>query len=160
MAKSANYNGTMVSDECFEGDYLPDTSKPISPEKDLWQSVLLTAWNDAFLASNWWLQQTEGKASNPEALRGEARRFLTSNIQPWQSDREEVCDRADVDPDMLRAAALKRLELARVEDVARREGELAALDRAFENLMAREDRMKKGEVTRAMRHLAVREANI
>ena len=131
------------ADNLFEGGYLPDTSKPRPPEQELWCAVLETAWYDAFVASNLWLVQSERKAADPEALRGEARRFLTSNIEPWREDREMVCSMAgDIDPDVVRAAAIRRLELARDEDVARREREFAALDTAFENLLARSATMK------------------
>ncbi len=38
---------------------------------------------------------------------------------------------------------------------------LAEIDRAFESLLARESNgMKRGNVTRALRHLADREANV
>ena len=44
--------------------------------------------------------------------------------------------------------------------MARRAKEFAALDKAFENLLARSGEMKNADVTRAMRHLADREANL
>ena len=83
------------------------------------------------------------------------------NHSGWKSDRDEVCVRADLDGDVVRRAAVKRMELARIEDNARREKALAVIDRSFEGLLVREAAgMKRGEVTRAMRHLADREANV
>jgi len=83
---------------------------PSSPERALWCAVILQAWTDSFTASDWHLLAGEDKTADPELIRGEARRFLTSDIDPWRSDREDVCAMADIDADMIRAAARKRLE--------------------------------------------------
>ena len=123
----------------------------------LWQAVVSRVWEDAFSPS--WI--LGARPEEWEVVRAEARRWLLINHSGWKEDRDEVCVRADLDGDVVRRAAVKRMELARIEDMARREKALAAIDRSFESLLAREAAgMKRGEVTRAMRHLAEREASL
>ena len=149
------------AESIFQGDpshYQEDNGSPANSEVNMWCAVITQAWIDAF---------TEGEAirgARPyewDTVRAEARRWLLINHSGWKRDRDDVCARAGFDGDMVRREAVKRMEMARIEDVARRETALAGIDRAFESLLAREAAgMKRGEVTRAMRHLAYREANI
>ena len=123
----------------------------------LWQAVVARCWEDAFSPS--WI--LGARPEEWEVVRAEARRWLLINHSAWREDRDEVCCRADLDGDEVRQAAVKRMELARIEDNARRETALAGIDRAFENLLAREaSGMLRGNITRALRHLADREANV
>ena len=149
----------VVSEEMLEGNHIPAPAKSISSETEMWCAVVARVWDDAFLASDVWLKNSE-RSCDPDLVRSQARRWLLLDFGTVKSDREEVCTNANINPDMVRAAAIKRMELAKVEDVARREAQLANLDAAFEALIAREVTMRKSEVTRAMSHLADREANV
>ena len=79
----------------------------------------------------------------------------------WKADREDVCVMADLDPDAVRNAAVKRLELAKAtDDEKRRAARIAEIDAAFLDLVAREDSLKPWEINRTMKHLAAREARL
>ena len=123
----------------------------------LWQAVIARVWDDAFSPS--WI--LGARPEEWEGVRAEARRWLLIDFGTWREDRDEVCCHADLDGDVVRRAAIKRMELARIEDKTRREKELAAIDRSFENLLASEAAgMRRADVSRAMRYLAEREASL
>ena len=102
--------------------------RDVSPERLLWLAVIRNAVEDACYASNWSLAASEGHGGkvgyDPEPIRSEARRWLVSDIDPWRSERELVCDLAGVDAsDVVRMARpliaeAKRHDAAR-EDAAR-----------------------------------------
>ena len=149
-----------TAESFFHGDPFHDQvngTASASPDVRMWQAVVMQAWVDAF---------TEGEAirgARPyewDVVRSEARRWLLLDHGGWKRDRDDVCDNADLDGDAVRRAAIKRMETASIEDTNRRAVALAAIDRAFESLMAREDKMRRADVTRAVRHLAIREANL
>ena len=75
----------------------------------------------------------------------------------WKADREEICGAAGLDPDTIHAAAVKRNELAQVEDLERNRRERDAIDRAMARLVERAPFMMLGRVNRAMRELSARE---
>ena len=136
--------------------------KPSSPECTLWCAVLLQAWQDAFVHSDWALIAGEDKSVGPELIRGEARRFLVSDIDPWRSDREDVCAMADIDPDMIRAAARKRLAASREAD-GEREAEaqakaIARMDTALAALLDRSSGMSDKLLDYRLGQLAEMEA--
>ena len=148
------------AEHLFHGDPFHDQEDdggPTNADVKLWQAVVARCWEDGF-AESWILGS---RPEEWEVVRAEARRWLLINHSGWKSDRDEVCVRADLDGDVVRRAAVKRMELARIEDNARREKALAAIDGSFEGLLVREAAgMKRGEVTRSLRHLAYREANV
>lgn len=148
-----------AAESLFQGDPFhgqEDNDATANCDVGLWQAVVSRVWEDAFSAS--WILGV--RPEDWETVRAEARRWLLIDHSAWKEDRDEVCCRADLDGDIVRRAAVKRMELARIEDRARREKVLAEIDRAFENLLARADTMKRGNVTRALRHLATREASV
>lgn len=132
-----------------------------SPEVRLWCAVILQAWNDSW-GSDWQLLAGEEKAADPELIRGDARRFLTSDLDPWRSDREEVCAMAGIDPDMIRAAARKRLALVRTADAEReahsQKRAIARLDVALARLLDRSDDMSDNMLEYRLGQLAEMEA--
>lgn len=129
-----------------------------SPEARLWNAVLLQAWEDSFSHSDCQLSAGEDKAADPDLIRGEARRFLCASLDPWRSDREEVCSLAGVDPNMIQAAARKRLELSREEDAEReaeaRERSIARLDDMLARLLDRSEDLHPGRLDQQLRKLA------
>ena len=146
------------AESMFEGDVFDfNSSKPATAEVTMWMAVVAQVWIDAF---------TEGEAirgARPHEwidVRAEARRWLLLDFGGWKSDRDDVCGNANLDGDAVRRAAIRRLELAHVEDEQRRTVALVEIDRAFMALVAREATMRRGEITRAMRFLAEREANL
>ncbi len=95
----------------------PPDAPPISSDRALWLAVIERAIYDAFFASDFALRNSENKLKNtefdPENLRGEARRWLVSDLEPWRTDREEVCDLADYAPDLLQEFARQKLREVR-----------------------------------------------
>jgi len=150
----AGFSDSNLPDEDDIFDF--DAAKPSSPEVRLWVAVVMRAWDDAFTDA-WILGARPHEWAD---VRAASRRWLLLNHDGWKRDRDEVCAMAGLDGDTVRQAAMKRLKTAKVEDEARRAEALAKVDRAFEELVERENKMKPGEVTRAMRHLADREANL
>lgn len=132
--------------------------RPTSPEVCLWCAVLLQAWEDAFVHSDSQLSAGEDKAADPDLIRGEARRFLCASLDPWRSDREEVCSLAGVDPDMIQKAARRRLDLSREEDAEReaaaRERAIARLDEMLSRLLDRSADLHPGRLDQQLRKLA------
>ena len=90
-----NFSGVM-SEEMLEGNHIPTTAKSISSEVEMWAAVIMTAWNDAFLASDVWLKNSD-RSCEPDLVRAEARRWLLLDFGTFKSDREEVCEMANID---------------------------------------------------------------
>ena len=137
---------------------------PSSPERALWCAVILQAWTDSFTASDWHLLAGEDKTADPDLIRGDARRFLVSEIDPWRSDREDVCAMANIDPHMIRAVARKRLEASREAD-GEREAEaqakaIARMDTALAALLDRSSGMSDKMLDYRLGQLAEMEAAI
>ena len=148
----AMISANVISDELLEGDGGNDqvTGKSASPETELWLAVIDRAWLDAFTATDETLRNIY-RTADPAVTRGEARRWLTLNFGDWREDREMVCDLASLDPDAVRATAVRRLALAKIEDIDQRVAKIEALDRTFESLVARAGTLTKRHVTRTMR---------
>ena len=91
----------------FEG-----SERALEPEQQLFLAVLLQCWEDAFEESD---ARLAGGLSAPamvdsaDEIRAEARRWLTSDLDPWREDRETVCDWVGIDPDALRDAAKAKI---------------------------------------------------
>ena len=105
-------------------------------------------------------QDNHNSNSNPNVVRAEARRWLLLDFGVWREDREIVCTAAGVDPDVVRRAAQRRNELAGVEDQERDRRERASIDMAMATLVVRSPSLNRVRVSRELRTLAMREANI
>lgn len=140
--------------------HVPDDDRPITPERRLWLSVIARCWADAFEASDWFLRASETALKrrdfDPDATRGEARRWLILDFGEWKSDRETVCDLAGVDPDLVRNAA--RRKLARVKAGEKPAAEVVSLDSMFTRLLESETTMDPDELDTALAELAALEA--
>ena len=149
------------ADDFLQGTVFPEDADPSSSgEVRLYQAVLARVWSDAFILADVSIQATD-RPCDPSIVRAEARRWLTLDFGEWKADRADVCVMADLDPDAVRNAAVKRLELAKAtDDVERRAARIAEIDAAFLDLVAREDNMKPWEVNRTMKSLAAREARL
>lgn len=150
-------------DELPVEDYAPNPeAKPASPETDLWCAVIHQAWEDAFIASDWVITAGEPKTVDPEIIRGDARRFLTADIDPWRSDREDVCARAGIEPDFIQTAARKRLEAARDADSAREDmvhaKTIARMDKALAALLGRSETLSDRQMDSQLKRWADIEA--
>ena len=145
----------------FNGTYIPAEGPHIIAETSLWAAVVSRAWSDAFLASDIWLYNSQ-RGCDPSTVRAEARRWLILDFGDWRDDREAVCLAADLSPDMIRDGALRRIDLARIEDKARREKQQSKLDQAFEELLQMEERgdLTKNQMSLRLRGLAIRETQI
>ena len=157
MARSANYNGTLIGDDVFEGDVHDLDNRPAaSPEVELWLAVVSRIWEDAFVSSNVSIRNTD-RHCDPDMIRAEARRWLLLNHGDWRRDREEICARAGVCPDAIHSAAVRRNKLAKAEDTERNRRERVSVDMAMARLVERAPFMMLGRVNRAMRELSARE---
>lgn len=159
MAKNVNFScgGFSDSDLADAGDILDaEPDGPLRPEFELFLAVIWRAWEDAFVATNQTLKNSD-RHCQPDMIRAEARRWLTLNFGEWREDREDICDRAGVDPNAVRSAAVRRLELAGVEDAERDRLERESIDRAIVSLVERAHRLTRGAVGGALGELAQRE---
>ena len=95
---------------------------PITPEQALAFAIVERAVADAFYASDYALGNSENRNKNPdfdpETIRGEARRWLVSDLSPWREDRGVICDMAGTDPDLIREFARTRLAEDRAAESA------------------------------------------
>ena len=161
MATGTGEGGVIPSaDDFLEGDvYDFDAAKPSSPEIDLFLAVVFRMWEDAFVCGNSALKTTDRRCQ-PDMIRAAARRWLLLDFGDWKADREEICAMAGLDPDVVHAAAVKRLELAHVEDQERTRTERAAIDKAFAAMLERDasGTITPSGVTTTLRVLADREA--
>jgi len=93
----------------FEGSGVLST-----PESALWAAVLERIWRDAFVDDDGVLGASaptpEGRVETADAIRSEARRWLTANIDPWREDRETVCDFLSITPEWLRDCAVRAIQ--------------------------------------------------
>ena len=148
------------TDEFLEGEWdLSIETLPVEPESKLWIAVLLRAWADAFLDSDFQLISVD-KTVDPDGARAAARNWLTLNFGDWREDREAVCSLAGLDPDFVRMAALRRLERARGEDVERMKRERIAIDQAFEKLAREEVEVGQKRARQRLRVLVKREERL
>lgn len=135
-----------------------DDSKPISPERALWLAVIARAWLDAFEASDYFLRASqtaeERRDFDPEISRGDARRWLTLDFNPWREDRETVCDLAEISESMLRNAAKAKLAQVKQAAAENRTAQVIALDTAFAALLDDSDRMAAADLNAALEALA------
>jgi len=148
------------TDDFFEGEGdLSIEGLPVEPETKLWIAVLLRAWADAFIDSDFQLISVD-KIVDPDGARAAARNWLTKDFGDWREDREIVCSLAGLDPDFVRTAAIRRLERARVGDVERRKRERVAIDRAFEKLAKAEAKIGKKRAQQRLHVLVKREERL
>ena len=148
-----------VDDFFKDEDDLNIDEVAVDPESKLWLSVLLRAWADAFLDSDFQLISID-KIVDPGGARAAARNWLVQDFGDWRTDREAVCSLAGIDPDFVRMAALRRLERARSEDVERRKRERVAIDEAFEKLAREEAEVGKKRAQQRLRVLVKREERL
>ena len=160
MAKpKSSAGGVLISGagSILEGVHISAEGPPITSETNLWAAVVFRAWSDAFVVSNIWLHNSQ-RGCDPDIVRAEARRWLLLDFGDWRRDRETVCLAANLSPDMIRDAALKRIKSAHIEDKARRDKERASIDKAFEDLLAASEGLSKRNTSVKLRVLAIREA--
>lgn len=143
------------ADSVFEGHHVPDHGPPVPPERALWIAVIANCWADAFSRSDTMIRNTD-RTCDPEAERSEARRWLVTGIDPWKSWRIEVCDLADIDEPMLRAAARRKLEQVKANEAPT--AEVINIDAAFARLLNAEGSMTAAEIDTALAELARLEA--
>ncbi len=111
----------------FEGSGVPST-----PESGLWAAVLERVWRDAFIDGDDLLGASaptpEGRIETADAVRSEARRWLTANIDPWREDRETICDFLGLNPAALRIAAMRAVQSLESRDAQFSASMLRALE--------------------------------
>ena len=127
----------------------------------MFRAVLVGCWEDAFVCTDAAILNTDGTA-DPTIIRASARRWLTLDFGDWKEDLGDICEQAGLGGEVVRAAAVRRLELAKIEDAKRREVEARKIDRAFLAMVEREadGSMTPPQVTASLRHLAEREARL
>jgi hypothetical protein len=117
-----------------------------TPECRLWRAVIVSCFKDAFERADATLENSDTEPNNnsrttSEAIRGDARRWLCSNIEFYRSAREEVCDRANVDPNTIQLVAIAHRDSIKGRDVKRSKKEQKRMDKNFadrlESLVAR-----------------------
>lgn len=146
-----------TAESFFQGEHLPDDSdKPLSPEQLLWFAVIARCWHDAFIASDSYVLNTD-RCADPDLVRGEARRWLTVDFGDYAVDREHVCDICDVDPELVRDAARKKLAEVKAAESEQRTAHTKKIDRAFLRLVAKEDAMAPGDIDAVLADLAAQE---
>ncbi len=142
---------------------LADGREDKSPECKLWRAVILSAWRDAFERADATLENSDSepdgdRRATAETIRGDARRWFCSDIEPWKSDRIEVCDRADVDPNTIQRVAITHRDSLRATDEAHSEREQRRTAKRFEErlerLAARSDRYSPKRLDLLLRRLA------
>lgn len=144
------------ADSILQGEHVPEAEPAVSPERGLWLSVIATAWNDAFIASDAWLRNSDRRrACEPELIRNESRRWLTLDFGDWKQDREHVCSLAGVDADVIRQAARKKLAEIKAGEAAT--AEIISLDAAFARLLDSESELTPAEIDSALAELATLE---
>ena len=150
--KPSGISSNIISETLFQGpdDGELDTATEIPEEQALWLAVIGRAWLDTFEVSDICLSKSE-PTRKPEAVRAEARRWLTFNIDPWREDRETVCDFAGIDPDMIRNAARRRI-------AETKKAKAMELDTAFLELVSVSETMDAAALDSALAKLANLEA--
>ena len=142
-----------------EGHHFDATTPVTLPEINLFLAVVARVWDDAWLASNATLQNTDRRCE-PDLVRAEARRWLLLDFGEFRADREEICTMAGLDPDAIRRAAIRRNKLAVADDQERDRQEREAIDRAMANLAERENRLMPGQINRTLKELIRREEQL
>ena len=129
----------------------------LTPEQRLFRAVIWACWLDAFERSDTDLRNSD-RGSDPGEARREARRWLTLDFGDWQTDRQTVCDLADVSESLLRKAARERLALAKASD-EKREAEAhakakARVDQMFARLLETADDLHPGRLEQRLNKIA------
>lgn len=163
-------------------DYLPDgveidpdalaPAEDRSPEIRLFRAVVCQCWSDAFVAPDAWIcsssggapRTAESKAEKAGFIRAEARRWLTADYGDDRADRQEICEAANLDPDRLRQAALRRIAAEKAGEVERPganrvaattpSAEVVSLDDMFERLLRQEANLSSDDLDSALAELA------
>lgn len=125
--------------------------RDLPAESKLWRAVILNCWRDAFVRSDSSLENSDrdenGNTQTAEMIRGDARRWLCSKVEPWASDRREICDLAEVSEHHLISAAKAMRDSMADKDVKRsREAERQVqkeIERRLADILARETRGDK-----------------
>lgn len=148
------------ADHVLEGDHLPPPEPETSPECMLFKAVIARVWMDAFVASDAFLIASSdgGKKEDfdPEYVRGEARRWLVLDFGDWKKDRETICHLADIDPELVRLAAKRKLQ--QLKENTKPAAEIVSLDAAFAALIENESTMDSAQIDKALSQLAALEA--
>ena len=113
-----------------------EDAKTRSPEEYLWLSVVYAAWRDAFDRSDVDIVNSD-RNCDPELIRGDGRRWLVSDIEPWRSAREEICSYASSEETALCKLAKERLELERENDMIREEEQRESKKKHFDDRLQR-----------------------
>ena len=121
-----------------------------SPERELFLSVVLQAWQDAFSAS----PTIASGSDERDLIRAEARRWFVS---PYElEDFEFVCFAAGLEPDWVKRLAQKRIEAERDAEAA---AKVIQIDKALALLLRREAKgLSEAEVTAELERIAAMEA--
>jgi hypothetical protein len=114
----------------------------------IWQAIL-----DAFTSSNNALTGTL-RTVNPDYERGEARRFLTSTMKPWRSDRIFICDCANLEPEDIASICRARLKIAKGKEQSHETARAIKIDKLMEALLLGEDDMTEKAFENALAELS------
>lgn len=92
-----------------------------SAARKLWIAVIVNCWRDAFVREDASLENSDTEPDGDrrvtaDVIRGDARRWLCSDITEFREDREEVCDLADID-----AVALQRLAIEKRDSMKKKD---------------------------------------
>jgi len=137
-----------------------------TPECRLWRAVIVSCFKDAFQRRDATLENSDSepddhRRTTPEAIRGEARRWLCSDIDSYKADRIEVCDRANVDPNTIQRVAVAHRDVLKERDVKRSDKEQRRMEKHFtdrlERLVARADTYSPKRLDNLLRRLAMQE---
>ncbi len=135
------------------GDHDPSdhhSENRASPERELFLSVVLQAYQDAFS-----LKPTYASAGDQKDLiRAEARRWFVSPYE--REDREFICHAAGLDPDWIMRLAKERIAAERDAEAAEK---VIQIDKAFEILLRKaEGELSDEQVTAELERIAAMEA--
>lgn len=157
MAGGGNIPGALDprADSIFLGAHVASDERPRSAEDLLWLSVVARAWLDAFVESDSFLRNSDKPgARDPDVIRAEARRWLTIGFGSAAQDREDVCVMADIDPDLVRSAARKKLAEVKAAEAEKRTAKVVQLDTLFAQLLDGAEDMPPADIDAALTALA------
>jgi hypothetical protein len=138
------------------GDHAPIYDRKISGEQKMFAAVVANAWADAFIRVDASINAID-RQCDPVIERQEASRWLTSDLEPWRSDREEVCDLAGFDPDLISTVARKKLAEVKAAEAKDQTATVIPLDMAFANLLVESNPLNPAELDAALEALATLE---
>jgi hypothetical protein len=142
---------------------IADGREDKTPECRLWRAVIVSCFKDAFVRGDATLENSDTEPDNhrrttSEAIRGDARRWLCSDIEVYRTAREEVCDRANVDPNTIQRAAIAHRDSIKERDVKRSEKEQRLMEKTLaerlDRLVSRADSYSPKRLDRLLRQLA------